>query len=114
LARVGVTEKVRYLTILDEIIELSPADSEFDETLQYRIEEKLTEKLEDEDPVLLSNLLEQVKLEMAFVYPMQRSFMKPEAWAASYLSEYSVQSEPLDEEIESIRHKIKQRMFDYH
>jgi hypothetical protein len=51
---------------------------------------------------------------MAFVYPMQRSFMKPEAWAASYLSEYSVQSEPLDEEIESIRHKIKQRMFDYH
>jgi hypothetical protein len=40
--------------------------------------------------------------------------MKPEAWAASYLSEYSVQSEPLDEEIESIRHKIKQRMFDYH
>lgn len=114
LARVGVTEKVRYLTILDEIIELSPADSEFDETLQYRIEEKLTEKLEDEDPVLLSNLLEQVKLEMAFVYPMQRSFMKPEAWAASYLSEYSVQSEPLDEGIESIRHKIKQRMFDYH
>lgn len=114
LARIGVTEKVRYLTILDEIVELSPDKSGSDDSLQNEIERILTERLRDEDPILLANLLEQLKLELAFVYPLQSSYLKPKAWAASYLSEYYEASEPLDEEIESLRKKIKQLMFDYH
>ncbi|MBX8936515.1 hypothetical protein [Enterococcus gilvus] len=114
LARVGVTEKVRYLTIQDEIAELSPANSGFDDSLQNSIEARLDEYLGDDNPVLLSSLLEQMKVEMAFLYPLQSSFMNPEAWAASYLSEYSEWSEPLDGGIEAIRGKIKQLLFDYH
>ena len=114
LARVGSSDKVRYLTIQDEIMELSPAESGSDGTLEIEIENCLNEQLGDDDPILLSNLLEQVKLEMAFLYPLQSSFMKPKAWVASYLTEYSEQSEPLDEGIETIRKKIKQLMFDYH
>lgn len=37
LARVGVSESVRYLTIQDEIVELSPAYSGFDDTLQKEL-----------------------------------------------------------------------------
>ena len=118
LARIGVSEKVHYLTFLDEIAELSPAITGVDETLQNEISIRLDEHLSDEDPILLSNILEQVKLEMAFLYPLQRSFMEPEAWVASYLSEYwsgyRNSSELLDERIETIRKKIKQLMFAYH
>lgn len=114
LVRVGVSESVRYLTIQDEIVELSPAYSGFDDRLQKRIEKHLSEELEDENPILLASLMEQVKLEMAFLYPLQSSFMKPDAWVSSYLSEYSECSKPLDEVIESVRMKIKQLMFDYH
>jgi len=114
LARVGVTEKVRYLTIQDEIVELSPTSSGLDDFLQNGIENWLNKYLSNDNPVLLTNLLEQMKLEMAFLYPLQSSFANPEAWAASYLSEYSEWTEPLDAGVEAIREEIKQRMFDYH
>lgn len=114
LAKVGVVEKVRYLTIQDEIVELSPAHTGFDDTLQNKIETLLNDYLIDEDPILLANLLEQVKLEMAFLYPLQSSFMRPQAWVDSYLAEYRGKSEKLDDAVEMIRSKIKQLMFDYH
>ncbi|MGX7203839.1 tetratricopeptide repeat protein [Enterococcus pingfangensis] len=114
LARVGVADKVRYLTIQAEIVELSPAETGFDVTLQTEIETRLDEKLSDNDPILLANILEQVKLEMAFLYPLQPAYLKPEAWASSYLADYLDEAEALDETIEAIREKIKQLMFDYH
>lgn len=114
LARIGINEKMRYLTIQDEIVELSPAASDFDETLQEKIMRRLEKRLTDEDPILLANILEQVKLEMAFLYPLHYSFMRPDAWVNSYLSEYWRESESLDEDVEMIREKIKQLMFDYH
>lgn len=114
LGRVGITEKVRYLTIQDEIIELSPAETAFDERLQQAIEACLKNRLEDHDPVLLANLLEQMKLEMAFLYPLNHSFMKPKAWVESYLAEYSDSLVALDEQVEAIRQKIRQLMLDYH
>ncbi|MBO0454951.1 hypothetical protein [Candidatus Enterococcus murrayae] len=114
LARIGVTEKVHYLTIQDEIAELSPIDSGFDDSLQSGIETRLNDYLGDNNPILLANLLEQVKVEMAFLYPLHTAFMKPDAWTASYLAEYSEWSGPLDEEVEAIRGRIKQLLFDYH
>lgn len=114
LAKVGVVEKVRYLTIQDEIVELSPAHTGFDDTLQNKIETLLNDYLIDEDPILLANLLEQVKLEMAFLYPLQSSFMRPQAWVDSYLAEYRGKAEKLDDAVEMVRSKIKQLMFDYH
>lgn len=114
LGRVGVIEKVRYLTIQGEIVELSPAETAFDDSLQQEIEARLTNRLEDNDPILLANLLDQLKLEMAFLYPLQYSFMKPDAWAESYLAEYSGSLAELDEQVEAIRQKIRQMMFDYH
>lgn len=114
LARIGINEKMRYLTIQDEIVELSPAASDFDETLQEKIMRRLEKRLTDKDPILLANILEQVKLEMAFLYPLHYSFMRPDAWVNSYLSEYLRESESLDEDVEMIREKIKQLMFDYH
>ncbi|MFR3686188.1 MAG: tetratricopeptide repeat protein [Enterococcus sp.] len=118
LTRIGVSDKVRYLTVLDEVVELSPTTSGLDETLQNEISILLEERLGDEDPILLSNILEQVNLEMAFLYPLQGSFMKPKAWVNSYLSEYCPEywesSELLDDSIETMRKKIKQLMFDYH
>lgn len=114
LAKVGVVEKVRYLTIQDEIVELSPAHTGFDDTLQNKIETLLNDYLIDEDPILLANLLEQVKLEMAFLYPLQSSFMRPQSWVDSYLAEYRGEAKKLDDAIEMLRSKIKQLMFDYH
>lgn len=118
LARIGVSDKVRYLTVLDEIVELSPTTTGLDETLQNEISTHLDECLGDEDPTLLANILEQVKLEMAFLYPLQGSFKKTKAWVTSYLSEYCPEyrkgSEVLDQRIETMRKKIKQLMFDYH
>lgn len=114
LARVGVANKVRYLTIQEEIVELSPADAGFDDKLQNEIETLLNERLSYEDPILLTNLLEQVKLEMAFLYPLQSSFMKPQVWVNSYLAEYLGKAEPLDDAVETVRESIKQLMFDYH
>ncbi|GAA2916780.1 hypothetical protein P7H00_06300 [Enterococcus pseudoavium] len=114
LAQLGFNEKVRYLTIQAEIIELSPASAGFDDRLLLAIEEALTLRLRDQDPILLSNLLEQVKVELAFLYPLQSSFMDPEAWTASYLAEYLDIPEPLNDKIETIREKIKQLMFAYH
>lgn len=114
LAKVGVVEKVRYLTIQDEIVELSPAHTGFDYSLQNRIETLLNDYLIDEDPILLANLLEQVKLEMAFLYPLQSSFMRPQSWVDSYLAEYRGEAKKLDDAIEMLRSKIKQLMFDYH
>ncbi|MDT2614030.1 tetratricopeptide repeat protein [Enterococcus dongliensis] len=114
LARIGTVDKVRYLTIQAEIVELSPTEIDFSEGLQNKIEVGLAEQLEDEDPVFLANILEQVKLEMAFLYPLQNSYLKPEAWIASYLSEYLNQAESLDKNIEEIREIIKRLMIDYH
>lgn len=114
LAKVGVVEKVRYLTIQDEIVELSPAHTGFDYSLHNRIETLLNDYLIDEDPILLANLLEQVKLEMAFLYPLQSSFMRPQSWVDSYLAEYRGEAKKLDDAIETLRNKIKQLMFDYH
>ncbi|MDT2760116.1 tetratricopeptide repeat protein [Enterococcus xiangfangensis] len=114
LARVGIADKVRYLTIQAEIVELSPAETGFDVTLQTEIEMQLDEKLRDNDPILLANILEQVKLEMAFLYPLQTAYQKPEAWVSSYLADYLNEAETLDETIEAIREKIKRLMFDYH
>ncbi|MGM0166830.1 hypothetical protein IGI39_001792 [Enterococcus sp. AZ135] len=114
MARMGVTEKTRYLSIQNEIVELSPAKSGVDESLQSAIGTRLTECLGNENPTLLANLLEEVNVEMAFLYPLQSSFMKPEAWVASYLAEYSEYSASLDERVEMIRGEIKQLMFDYH
>lgn len=114
LARVGVANKVCYLTIQEEIVELSPADAGFDDKLQNEIETLLNEHLGYEDPILLTNLLEQVKLEMAFLYPLQSSFMRPQAWVNSYLAEYLGKAEPLDDAVETVRKRIKQLMFDYH
>lgn len=114
LARVGVADKVRYLTIQEEIVELSPAKAGFDDKLQNEIENLLNERLRDDDPILLTNLLEQVKLEMAFLYPLQSSYMKPRAWVNSYLAEYLGESKPLDDAVEMVRENIKQLMFDYH
>lgn len=113
LARIGTANKVRYLTIQDEVVELSPADSGFDDSLQQAIEEGLNQRLADNDPILLVNLLEQIKLEMAFLYPLQSSFMNPAAWIASYLAEYSGRAEVLDEQVEMIRNRIKQLMLGY-
>lgn len=114
LAKVGVVEKVRYMTIQDEIVELSPAHTGFDDTLENKIETLLNDYLIDEDPILLVNLLEQVKLEMAFLYPLQSSFMRPQSWVDSYLAEYRGEAKKLDDAIEMLRNKIKQLMFDYH
>ncbi|MDT2595849.1 hypothetical protein P7D52_03310 [Enterococcus dongliensis] len=114
LARIGTVDKVRYLTIQAEIVELSPTEIDFSEGLQNKIEAGLAERLEDEDPVFLANILEQVKLEMAFLYPLQNSYLKPEAWIASYLSEYLNQAESLDKNVEEIRETIKRLMIDYH
>lgn len=114
LARIGTVDKVRYLTIQAEIVELSPTEIDFSEGLQNKIEAGLAERLEDEDPVFLANILEQVKLEMAFLYPLQNSYLKPEAWIASYLSEYLNQVESLDKNVEEIRETIKRLMIDYH
>ena len=114
LARIGTADKVRYLTIQAEIVELSPTEIDFSEGLQNKIEAGLAERLEDEDPVFLANILEQVKLEMAFLYPLQNSYLKPEAWIASYLSEYLNQAESLDKNVEEIRETIKRLMIDYH
>lgn len=113
LARVGTKEKLRYLTIQDEVVELSPAESGFDDSLQRAVEDGLRRRLADHDPILLTNLLEQLKLEMAFLYPLQSSFMEPTAWVASYLAEYHGSSEPLDDRIERIRNRIKQLMLGY-
>lgn len=114
LARIGTVDKVRYLTIQAEIVELSPTEIDFSEGLQNKIEAGLAERLENEDPVFLANILEQVKLEMAFLYPLQNSYLKPEAWIASYLSEYLNQAESLDKNVEEIRETIKRLMIDYH
>lgn len=113
LARLGVSEKVGYLTLQGELVELIPAEIGIDDTLQNQILTSLSRRLGDQDPILLTNLSEQVRVEMAFLYPLQFAFTEPEAWTASYLAEYSGSTEVLEESVEKIRGKIKQAMLGY-
>ncbi|OJG43278.1 hypothetical protein RV04_GL000723 [Enterococcus hermanniensis] len=114
LARLGVADRFCYLTLQEEIVELIPVETGFDQTLQQMIAELLTEALIDEDPVLLTNLMEQVNLEMAFLYPLQSSYNNAQAWVNSYLADYVGREVDLNPQIEALRQKIKELMLDYH
>ncbi|WP_407857635.1 tetratricopeptide repeat protein [Enterococcus hailinensis] len=114
LARLGVNERFRYLTFQEEVVELIPVDTGFDTTLQQTIDELLTTILLDEDPVLLSNLIEQVNLEMVFLYPLQSSYNDAQAWVNSYLVDYAGIEADLNPQIEALRQKIKELMLGYH
>ncbi|MEO1770881.1 hypothetical protein JZO67_002834 [Enterococcus sp. 665A] len=81
-----------------------------DSTLKRTILEKLTDFLENQDPVLLANLQEEVKLEMALLYPLHQLYDKSDFWINSYLSEYLQKELSLDQKVESIRHKIKKEL----
>lgn len=114
LARLGVNERFRYLTFQEEVVELIPVETGFDTTLQQTIDELLTTILLDEDPILLSNLIEQVNLEMAFLYPLQSSYNDAQAWVNSYLVDYAGIEADLNPQIEALRQKIKELMLGYH
>lgn len=112
LAKVGVQESVPILTVDGSIHSLCPSEAGTSNTLMLTndIMNKLEVVLESQDPILLENLQEEVKIELALLYPLHQFYEDSEFWVNSYLSEYLHEDYPLDQNIELIREKIKKEL----
>ncbi|EOH90036.1 hypothetical protein [Enterococcus pallens] len=112
LVKVGTQERVSILTIDGKINHLYPNEIGASDTmvLTSNIMDKLEITLENQDPILLENLREEVKVEMAILYPLHQLYEDSKFWVNSYLSEYLHKDYPLDQEIELVRGKIKREL----
>ncbi|MGM0212994.1 hypothetical protein [Enterococcus sp. AZ109] len=112
LVKIGVGSKVSILTVDGNIRSLSPEQVGLSTSNQFKndILSGLEANLENQDPVLLASLLEEVKVELALLYPLYNHYGNSQFWINSYLSEYLSGEYPLDESIEEVRKKIKQEL----
>lgn len=116
LAKVGIQEAVSILTIDGNIHHLYPNEAGTSNTLVLtsNIIKQLAAILENQDPILLENLQEEVKVEMALLYPLQQFYKDSKFWVNSYLSEDLHEDYPLDHKIERIRRKIKKELIGFY
>lgn len=112
LAKTGTKDLLPILTIDGNVQMLSPGKIGISasNSLKNDILISLEEILENHDPVLLTSLIEEVKVELALLYPLFKPYENSQFWVNSYLSEYLNDEYPLDEKIEEIRKKIKQEI----
>lgn len=105
LAKKEIDLAFDYLDLHDQIIQLNPkiiGTQQRDQLIQ-RIISKLSERLEHQDPYFLQNLIEEVYVEQALLYPLQVFYPDTTAWVNSYLSKEKTDTS----EIGKIREKLK-------
>ncbi|MBV7390362.1 MULTISPECIES: tetratricopeptide repeat protein [Enterococcus] len=105
LSKNEVDQVFDYLDLNDQIIELNPKTigTDLRDQLMNDIIASLAEKLEHQDPYLLQNLIEEVYVEQALLYPLQVFYSDTAEWVNSYLSS----DKNDDSEIKKIREKLK-------
>ncbi|MBO1305463.1 hypothetical protein JZO70_04785 [Enterococcus sp. 669A] len=112
LVNTGTKDLLSILAIDGSIHTLSPEKIGISASnpLKNDILNGLEEILENKDPVLLTSLMEEAKVELALLYPLYEQYENSRFWVNSYLSEYLNQEYPLNEKVEEIRKKIKQEI----
>jgi len=111
-AKLHIKEKIEFLWRDKEIHEIVPAvvGPPLDCAAYQRILLFLEKELIDNDPILFVNLLEEIRLHFAILYPLSDEYIKdPKLWAISYLITYNpeysqkYQLEINQEEVETIQ-----------
>ncbi|GCF94489.1 hypothetical protein NRIC_23800 [Enterococcus florum] len=112
LSRSGVNQEIEIIAVDGSRLKLNPVEIGLPEysVLERSIAEKMKQELADTDPVLLENLLEELRLEMALLYPIQSAYDDPKGWTASLYSEYLERPLSLHPRIEKIRGILKKAM----
>lgn len=102
LAKLAVTDEVAILLIDGTIQKLVPAQVGIpaNQPVKQAIQQELKKQLENEDPVTLAALLDEVDVEFAALYPMPIDVTTVPAWVESYLKEYDLtQADSNDETV---------------
>ena len=112
LAKLEVSEEVNVLTIDGTLQSLSPkkVGTPAEQTLRIAIEQTLKTRLENQDPVTLAALLDEVAVEFAALYPMPVPG-DAAAWVASYLAEFGMASEASDPQVAALRQLVVKRLY---